>query len=81
MDLHESKDKKEMVATFELPGIQKDDVSIDAHGQRLIVSGQNTQKEEVNKEGYVVQERRFGRFERVIPLPSGTKVGLLVGMA
>ena len=75
MDLHESKETDEMTATFELPGMKKEDVSIDVHQNRLIVSGQSTVTEGLDKDGYSVRERRFGRFSRAIPLPVGIKVG------
>ncbi|KAF8582455.1 HSP20-like chaperone [Ramaria rubella] len=73
MDVHESKQNKEMTATFELPGLKKEDVNIDVHNNRLIVSGQSTLSNELEKEGYAVRERRFGRFSRTLPLPSGIK--------
>ena len=75
MDLHESKETDEITATFELPGMKKEDVSIDVHQNRLIISGQSTVTERLDKDGYSVRERRFGRFSRAIPLPVGIKVG------
>lgn len=77
MDLHESKASDEMTATFELPGMKKEDVNIAVHQNRLIVSGQSTVSEESDKDGYVVHERRSGKFSRTLPLPSGIKVGSL----
>ena len=74
MDLHSSKDTNEMTATFELPGLKKDDVNIEVHNNRLVVSGESTLSEDAEKEGYAVRERRFGRFSRTLPLPDGTKV-------
>ena len=74
MDLHESKEKNELTATFELPGIKKEDVSIDVHNNRLVVSGQSNTTNELEKDGYAVRERRFGKFERVLPFPIGIKV-------
>jgi hypothetical protein len=77
MDLHESKDKNEMTATFELPGMTKEDIDVDVHNNRLVVSGQGTISNELDNDGYVVRERRFGKFSRTLPLPSGTKVCIL----
>ena len=75
MDLRESKDTGEMIATVELPGMTKEDVNIDVHQNRLIVSGQSTMSEEQEEqEGYAVHERRFGRFSRAMPLPSDIEV-------
>ncbi|KIJ46098.1 hypothetical protein M422DRAFT_165769 [Sphaerobolus stellatus SS14] len=73
MDLHESKEKNQMTATFELPGLKKDDVNIDVHNNRLVISGQSTTSNELDQEGYAVRERRYGKFSRALPLPQGTK--------
>jgi len=73
MDLHESSDKNIMTATFELPGLKKEDVQIDVHNNRLTVSGERGVSEERNEDGYAIRERRFGKFSRTLPLPIGTK--------
>ncbi|GJJ15350.1 hypothetical protein Clacol_009626 [Clathrus columnatus] len=77
MDLHESKKKKELTATFELPGMKKEDISIDLDLQhnRLTVSGQSSSSKDLDNEGYSVRERRYGKFSRTIPIPFGTKEG------
>ena len=71
--MHENKENNLVTATFELPGLKKDDVTIDVHNGRLTVSGEVKTSNEENKDGFVVRERRVGRFERVLPLPQGTK--------
>ena len=63
-----------MTATFELPGLRKEDVEIQVHNNRLTVSGESSTSEELDSEGYAVRERRYGRFSRTLPLPTGTKV-------
>ncbi|TDL18748.1 small heat shock protein [Rickenella mellea] len=73
VDVHESTKDNKVTATFELPGLKKEDVSIDVHNNRLIVSGQFTHANETEKEGYVVRERRSGKFSRTLPVPSGIK--------
>ena len=74
MDVHESKDKNEMTVMVELPGVRKEDVDIDVRGNRLVIAGQSALSTTLDREGYVVRERRVGRFSRVLPLPAGTKV-------
>jgi HSP20 family molecular chaperone IbpA len=69
------KDTNEVVASFELPGLQKEDVSIDVHNNVLTVSGQSNTSSEHNEGGYVVRERRHGKFTRALSLPQGVKVG------
>lgn len=74
MDIHEDPEKNLVTATFELPGLKKEDVSIDVQNNRLVVSGETTFSKESNEEGYIVKQRRRGKFSRMIPLPQGTQV-------
>ncbi|KAI0365866.1 small heat shock protein [Pilatotrama ljubarskyi] len=73
IDVHEDKDKNLVTATFELPGINKQDVNIDVRDNVLTVSGESKFSSERDEKGYVVRERRFGRFSRTLPLPAGIK--------
>ena len=74
MDVHYKKDTNEVVASFELPGLQKEDVSIDVHNNVLTISGQNNTSSKRNEDGYVVRERRHGKFTRALSLPQGLNV-------
>ncbi|VDB84772.1 unnamed protein product [Peniophora sp. CBMAI 1063] len=73
MDVHEDKEKNVVTATFELPGLKKEDVQIDVHNSVLTVSGETKIDETKEQDGYAVRERRFGRFSRSIPVPQGIK--------
>ena len=76
MDLHEDQDKNLVTATFELPGLTKENVQIDVKDGVLSVSGESTISSERDEKGYSVRERRFGKFSRALPLPQGIKVCL-----
>ena len=65
-----------MTATFELPGLSKENVQIDVKDGVLSVSGESTMSRERDEKGYSVRERRFGKFSRALPLPQGIKVCL-----
>ncbi|KAK0470282.1 HSP20-like chaperone [Desarmillaria tabescens] len=71
MDLHEDASTNTVTATFEFPGLSKDDISIDVHNGRLTVSAESKILEEHDKDGYVVTERRYGKFARTLQLPRG----------
>ena len=71
--MHESKENNLITATFELPGLKKEDVTIDLQNNRLSVSGEANFSDEKEENGYVVKERRSGRFSRTVPIPQGTK--------
>ncbi|KAK7060517.1 hypothetical protein VNI00_001282 [Paramarasmius palmivorus] len=73
MDLHEDPTKNVVTATFELPGLKKEDVQIDIHNGRLSISGESKISSEHEQDGYAVRERRFGRFSRVLRVPEGVK--------
>lgn len=74
MDVHEDKEKNTVTATFELPGLTKENVNIDVNNNLLTVSGESKISSERDEHGYAVRERRYGKFSRSIPLPQGIKV-------
>ena len=56
-----------------LPGLKPEDVSIDITGETLTIQGESKAEQEVKKEDYLYQERRYGTFYRSVVLPSGLK--------
>ncbi|TEB38098.1 small heat shock protein [Coprinellus micaceus] len=73
MDLHEDTEKNLVTATFELPGLKKEDISIDLNNGRLTVSAESKISTDHEEGGYAVRERRFGKFSRMLQLPQGVK--------
>ncbi|MGQ9545607.1 MAG: Hsp20/alpha crystallin family protein [Dehalococcoidia bacterium] len=63
----------EVVVKASLPGLKPEDVSIDITGETLTIKGEHKAEEEIKKEDYLYQERRYGAFSRTIALPSGLK--------
>jgi HSP20 family protein len=74
MDIRHDEKANAVTATFELPGLQKEDVSIDVHDNILIVSGETRKSTDRDEEGYSLRERRYGKFSRSLSLPQGVKV-------
>ncbi len=64
---------KEVVVKAALPGLKPEDVSIDLTGDTLTVKGESKAEQEIKKEDYLYQERRYGAFSRSVILPSGLK--------
>lgn len=62
-----------MVVTVDLPGLTKDDVSVDVGDGTITVSGERKTESEDRKAEWVRSERTYGRFMRTIPLPNGVK--------
>ncbi|KAF5387198.1 hypothetical protein D9757_006840 [Collybiopsis confluens] len=73
MDLHEDKEQNIVTATFEFPGLKKEDVQIDMQNGRLTVAAETKLSQDQEHEGYAVRERRFGKFSRTLQLPQGVK--------
>jgi HSP20 family protein len=73
LDLHENTEKNLVTASFEFPGVSKEDIQIDLANGKLTVSAETKQSTE-HSGGYAVRERRFGKFSRTLQLPQGIKV-------
>lgn len=78
MDLHEDKEKNLVTATFELPGLTKENVQLDVKDNVLTVAGESTLSTERDEKGYSLRERRFGQFSRSLPLPQGISVSSFI---
>jgi HSP20 family protein len=63
-----SKDN-EYVLRFDLPGVNPNDVEVQADGNALTISGER--KSEEKREGY--QETSYGEFQRTVTLPEGVE--------
>jgi HSP20 family protein len=74
MDLHEDTQNNTVTATFEFPGVSKENVSIDMQNGSLTVTAENKIASEHDENGYTVRERRWGKFSRTLQLPQGIKV-------
>lgn len=73
MDLHENAESNTVTASFEFPGLKKEDISIDVHNG-LTVSAESKISSEHEHEGYAVRERKYGKYSRTLQLPQGVKV-------
>jgi HSP20 family molecular chaperone IbpA len=77
MDVRHDEQSNKVIASVELPGIKKEDVSIGVHNNILTVSGETKQSMDREEEGYSLRERRYGKFSRSLSLPQGVKVTIL----
>jgi HSP20 family protein len=60
-----------IIVRADLPGIGKEDVSVEVTDGALRITGERRRNEEEKHEGYYRSERSYGSFERTIPLPEG----------
>lgn len=70
IDIHDN--GREVSVTAELPGIDEKDLDVELTGDHLTIRGEKREEsDEKDKEGWRRVERRFGSFERTIPMPQG----------
>jgi len=68
VDIYETDDA--LVLKAELPGVSKDDVSIEIHQNTLILRGERQHEAEVKDAHYHRAERAYGPFQRSFVLPT-----------
>lgn len=61
---------KEVIATAEMPGLEKQDIKINLTEDRLEISAEREHEEKKEEKGYVYRERSSGSYYRAISLPS-----------
>lgn len=57
------------ILAVELPGLRREDVDLSVDGDTLVITGHKSEESDDAAATYRVSERRYGRFERVFPLP------------
>ena len=62
-----------LIATIDLPGVNKKDIEVDIDEEKITVSAKREQKAETNQEGVYRLERRYAGFKRTIPLREGVR--------
>jgi HSP20 family protein len=66
----EVRDNKDAIhLTAELPGVDKDGISVQLENGVLTLSGEKKQESEVKENGFYRSERRYGQFKRSFTLP------------
>ena len=61
---------KEIVATAEMPGLNKEDIDINLTNNVLEISTETKHEEEKKEKDYIYRERKSGSYYRAITLPS-----------
>ncbi len=61
--------KDAILLTAELPGVDKDNISVQVEDGVLTVSGEKKQETEVKENGFYRSERLYGQFKRSFTLP------------
>ena len=59
----------DIIVVAELPGLEKDDFTVDMSNGQLRIRGEKKQSTETKEGGYYYAETRYGAFARTMPLP------------
>ncbi|KIJ66870.1 hypothetical protein HYDPIDRAFT_108810 [Hydnomerulius pinastri MD-312] len=73
VSFRESRCGRTITATFDLPGVKKDQAHVSFRWNHLIVTWQTVKITEKEEDGRLVREREEKKYTRTIPLPEGTK--------
>ncbi|OQX58154.1 MAG: heat-shock protein Hsp20 [Helicobacteraceae bacterium 4484_230] len=68
-NLSHNKAKEAFTIEVDLPGVKKEDISVNIEGDYLNVTGTRFMKEETKKEDYYLLESAYGKFARSFYLP------------
>jgi HSP20 family protein len=68
VDIYETNDA--LVLMADLPGVPKDEVSIEIHQNTLILRGERKPETGAHEQHYQRRERAYGSFQRVFTLPA-----------
>ena len=63
----------EFCVKVDVPGIRKEDLTIEVADEHLVLKGERKQEKEEKKDGFIKTERSYGSFVRTVPLPEGAK--------
>ncbi len=60
----------DLIVRASLPGVKPDEIQITLEDGLLTIEGETGSESEERKEGYLLRERRYGRFHRALRLPN-----------
>jgi len=63
----------DLVITAELPGLKKDEVTIEVTGDALVMQGERKREHQEDHEGFHSWGRSYGQFYSSVALPKGAK--------
>lgn len=71
VDLYTRNNSNNSVVSVELPGLSKEDVTVVVRDNSLVIEGEKKQShEEEDKNTYYYRENYYGKFRRVVQLPT-----------
>lgn len=62
--------EKDIIVKCDLPGVDKKDVKIKVNEDSVSISGEVKKEKKEKEENYYMEERIYGSFQKIVPLPS-----------
>lgn len=69
--------KEGYLLAFDVPGLKKEDISIEISGRSLVISGEKRREDEYRDGKVYRSERSYGKFTRTFGLPEGVNPELI----
>jgi HSP20 family protein len=63
-----------LVTRVDLPGLRKEDITVEVVNGRLLITGERKREVEEKEENWYRSEREFGKFFRAVPMPENVKL-------
>ena len=63
----------EIILRAQIPGIDAKDLNVEVSEESVSITGEHREEKKVDEKGLFRSEFRYGRFERLVPLPSAVK--------
>ena len=77
-DLYET--RTHLVIEMELPGVFQENISLEIHGNQIMVYGEKKLEKEASGSAYQMLERSYGPFSRVFVLPDHTESSFITAV-
>ena len=66
-----AEENEHFLLSIDMPGIPKENISIEVEGNKLVVTGERKSESRDQKKGFTYSERKYGTFQRTFTLPRG----------
>ncbi|CAG8439399.1 1788_t:CDS:2 [Ambispora gerdemannii] len=71
IDIYEG--ENEWIAHVEVAGVPRENITLDVHGQELVISGEYKEHKDLSSHNILRKERKSGSFKRSVTIPLGYK--------
>lgn len=63
----------EIILKAQIPGLDAKDLNVEVSQESVLITGEHREEKKVDEKGFFRSEFRYGKFERLVPLPTAVK--------